>query len=211
MTGAMSTHSRFERWSPRLFLLAGVMLLLSAAVTVVDLAVGAETFRLQWGQLTVGLGWMAGLLGLLGINGILADGNRWLARIRAVLVGIGFVGYAIMTAGLVAIVAGIPEGELAALEPIFLPMMLVGSVLPFPLIGIACIRSDRFPSAMGVLLIAQTVAFIVNALTPTPASFVLVVLLVLMLINVVVGWLLRGAVHRPGRSSVAPTSESAGG
>ncbi len=208
---SMGMRRRLEEWSPGLFMLAAVMFLLSAAVTVVDIAVGAEQFRLEWGQLTVGLGWLAGLVGLLGLYRILAQWNRWVVRGAALFVGVGLIGYAIMTAGLIAIVAGVPEATLEPLEPLFLPLMLFGSVLTFPLFGIGCVRSDRISSATGVLLIAQTAAFLVNALTPTPAMFVLVVVLVLMLINVGISRLRRADARLADQRAMTTRGKSTGG
>lgn len=180
-----------KRWRATAFLVAGVMFVASAAVTVVDIAVGAEQLRLQLGQATVGAGWFAGLVGLLGLYPGLVDRNRWLVRVGAVFVALGLVGYAILTVGVLAIFAGVPEGDLAPLEPVFLPLMVVGSVLTFPLFGVAILRTDGQSRTVGILLIAQTVVFVVNAATPTPATLVLVVLIVLLVVNFGVGYLLR--------------------
>lgn len=194
-----------ERWSPAAFLVAGLMFLLSAAITVVDIAVGAEQLRLQLGQATVGAGWIAGLVGLLGLYPGLVDRNRWLVRAGAVFCAIGLVGYAIMTVGVLAIFAGAPEGDLAPLEPVFLPLMLAGSVLPFLLFGVASARTDVYPRGVGALLLVQVAIFVANVLTPTtptPATVVLVVLVGLLLVNVGVGYLLRTGGGRTDREDV---------
>lgn len=188
---ATSGWKSLERWSSTLFLIAGTMFILSAVITLIDIAVGAEQFRLQWGQVTVGAGWMAGLVGLLGLYPSLAITDRRLVRIGALLTAIGLIGYVIMTVGILAIIAGVPEADLTPLEPVFLPLMLLGSVLTFPLFGVAILRSDVYPRTVGFLLLAQTIVFVINALTPTPATFVFFVVIGLVLINTGVGYLLR--------------------
>lgn len=200
-----------EQWSATAFLVAGVMFVASAAVTVFDIAVGAEQLRLQLGQATVGAGWIAGLVGLLGLYSGLVKTNRWLARAGAFFTAIGLVGYLIMTVGVLAIFAGVPEASLEPAEPVFLPLMLLGSVLTFPLFGVAILRSADYPQIVGLLLVAQTVVFVVNALTPTPATFVLVVLIGLILINLGVGYLLRTRRARGGRETLESSRESSVG
>lgn len=200
-----------ERWSATAFLVAGVLFLASAAVTVVDVAVGAEQLRLQLGQATVGAGWFAGLVGLLGLYRRLADRNRWLVRVGAFFVALGLVGYAIMTVGVLAIFAGVPESDLAPLEPVFLPLMLVGSVLTFPLFGVALLRTEGQSRTVGVLLVTQTVVFVVNAATPTPAEFVLLVLIGLLAINLGVGHLLRTASHPTDNGERDPSRDPTAG
>lgn len=184
-----------ERWRATAFLVGGAMFLASAAVTAVDIAVGAEQLRLQLGQTTVGLGWIAGLVGLLGMYPALADRSRWLLRIGLVFTVAGLVGYAIMTAGVVAIIAGLPEADLEPLEPVFLPLMLVGSVLTFPAFGIACLRADDKSRLVGLLLLAQTGTFLANILTPATARVVFLVLVGFVAINVGLGLALRSE-HR---------------
>lgn len=180
-----------ERRSATAFLVGGGMFLLSGAVTVFDIAVGAEQFRLQLGQATVGAGWIAGLVGLLGLYPELADWKRWAMRGGVAAIVLGLVGYVIMTAGVLAIYAGVPESTLEPLQPVFLPLMLIGSVLPFPLFGLAVLRSDRYRQGIGGLLIGQTLVFLANIVTPTPATVVLVVLVGLIIVNVGVGYMLR--------------------
>lgn len=180
-----------ERWRATAFLIAALWFALSVSITAFDIVVGAEQVRLQLGQATVGAGWMAGLVGLLGLYPRLVDRQRSLVRVGLVFTVVGLVGYAIMTVGVLAIFAGVPEGDVQPLQPVFLPLMLAGSVLTSPVFGLAILRSDARSRLVGMLLVAQTLVFIANALTPTPATVVFVVLLGLLLINVSVGHLLR--------------------
>lgn len=197
-----------EQRSATAFLIGGGIFLLSAAVTVFDIAVGAEQLRLQLGQATVGAGWIAGLVGLLGLYPGLADWNWWAMRGGVAAIVLGLVGYAIMTVGVLAIFAGVPEGALEPLQPVFLPLMLAGSVLPFPLFGIAILRSDRHRRGIGGLLVGQTLVFLANVATPTPATVVLVVLIGLILVNVGVGYMLRRE-GEPGHLEEADSAHDA--
>lgn len=205
-TSVMSRESTLlrslEAWIGIVFLVGGVMFVASAAITVVDIVAGAEQLRLQLGQATVGFGWIAGLVGLLGLYPGLADRNPWLIRVGAVFVAIGLVGYLILTIGVLAIFAGLPEGDLDPLLPVFLPLMLAGSVLTFPLFGVASLRSDVHSRTVGLLLLCPTLLFAVNVLTPTtptPASLALVLVSGLALVHLAIGYLLqtgRGMVVR---------------
>lgn len=194
-----------ESWSSVAFLLGGVAFLASAAITVYDIVVGAELFRLQFGQITVGVGWFCGLVGLLGLYRRLAEHRPWLVRAGAVFVAVGLAGYAIMTVGIVAIVAGVPESNLAALEPVFLPLMLLGSVLTFPLFAFASLLSDRGSRAVGVLLLTPTALFAVNVATPADATIVLVIVAGLAASHLAVGYLLRSGAGPTRREVGAPS------
>lgn len=97
-----------ERWRETAFLVGGVMFIASAVITIVDIAVGVEQLRLQLGQATVGAGWTAGLVGLLGLYSALVDRNRWLVRAGVALTVLGIAGYVIMTTAMLALFAGVP-------------------------------------------------------------------------------------------------------
>lgn len=200
-----------EQWSATAFLVAGLLFVASAAVTVVDIAVGAEQLRLQLGQATVGAGWIAGLIGLLGLYPRHVDRDRWPVRVGAVFVAIGLVGYLIMTVGVLAIFSGVPESDLEPLEPVFLPMMLVGSVLTFPLFGLASLRVGNHSRAVGALLIGQTIVFGANVASPSSAEVVFVVLVALVLINLGVGYLLGDVSGRLDDENVDPSRDPSAG
>lgn len=187
------------------------MFVLSAAVTAFDIVVGAEQLRLQLGQATVGAGWIAGLVGLLGLYPGLADRNRWLVRGGGVFTVVGLVGYLLMTTGVLAIFAGVPESDLKPLEPVFLPLMLAGSVLTFPLFGVAILRTDVHSRTIGLLLLAQTTVFVVNVLTPSSATVVFVVLIGFVLINVSLGYLLRNGGDFADNEEIDPSPDPRAG
>lgn len=180
-----------ERWSGTAFLAGAAMFVLSAVITVVDIAVGVEQLRLHLGQVTVGLGWLGGLVGLLGIHRRLAERNRWLVRVGTFFVAIGLVGYVLVTVGFLATFAGAPESVVSSMEPVFVPSMLLGSVLTFPLFGVAVLRTDDQPRRVGLLLFGPTALFAANVATPSAAEVILVVIIGLVLVNAAIGYLLR--------------------
>lgn len=204
-TGVVPWES-LERWSGNAFLIGGVMFSLSAAITVIDIAVGAEQLRLQLGQATVGAGWIAGLVGLLGLYPGLVSRNRNLVRAAVVFVGLGLVGYVIMTVGVLVIFAGVPEEALSPLQPVFVPLMAVGTALPFPLFGFACFVSDARSRNLAVLLVTPTLLFVANVLTPATAEVVLLVLVGLLLANFAIGYHLRTGRPQTGHGEREPSN-----
>lgn len=198
-----------ERWSSTAFLVGGVMFVVTAGFNAADVAGGAGHTRLPLKQAFIGVGWTVGLVGLLGLYPDLVDRSRRLIRAGVVFTVIGILGYALMTVVSLAAFAGILESGLDSLAPAFLPPVLVGSVLTFPLFGAVVLRSGARSRALGALLLGPPLLFVANVLTPTPPSVVLGVVGGLTLVFFGIGYLLRtetapsdGAESAPG-----PTAE----
>lgn len=191
-----------ERWRGRLFLLGAAILVGAAAIALYDVVQGTEV-RLPLGQVFVGAGWAAVSLGMLGLYPDLRERNRWLGRICAVLVAIGVFGYVVMAVLYAAAsLGGLPESTLEGLAPVFLPGVLVGTLLAFPAVAVGCLLADIQPRAVGVLLFAPPVVFVANVLTgPNPES-IFGVLVALILVFGTLGYLLRTA--SPGRERTQP-------
>lgn len=150
-------------WSATAFLAAGTILLLDAAIVAADIVVGIE--RADVLELVfVGAGWTAAFIGLFGLYPGLADRNRWLPRAGAVFAAIGAVVFAVV--GVVSLIyyAGIPDGEITALVPLFLPGVVIWSILGFVAMAVASLRTDIYSQILGLLLLVPPVIVIMNVL-----------------------------------------------
>lgn len=195
---------KFERWSATAFLVGVVMFVVTAGFNAADVVGGSGHMRLPLKQAFVGAGWTAGLIGLLGMYPKLADRSRWLVRAGAVFTVIGIIGYAVMTVVSLAVFTGILEGSLDSFAPMFLPPVLVGSVLTFPLFSVVSLRSDALSRTLGLLLLGPSIIFVVNVLTPTPPSVVLGIVSGLSLVYFAIGYRLRTETGPTGRGEPAP-------
>lgn len=194
-----------ERWRGQLFVLGAVILVGAAAIALYDVVQGTEV-RLPYGQVFVGGGWTAVSLGLLGLYRDLRARNRWLGRICAVLTVIGVLGYGVMTVIYVAAALGaLPEITLEGLTPVFLPGVLVGTLLAFPSVAVGSLLADVQPRAVGVLLFAPPIIFVTNVLTGSNAESIFGVLVALIFVYGALGYLLRTATP-----STEPSQPAAG-
>lgn len=179
-----------ERWSSKLFLLGAVILALNSGIVFYDVIEGTE-LRLPLGQVFVGTGWAATLLGTLGLYPDLVDRKPWLARASALFAAIGVIGYLVMAVIFAAAVAGLPESTVEALTPVFLPAVLAGTFLAFPLFGVTTLVTGARSRTVGVLLGAPAVIFVANVLSGPSAESIFVVLVALVLVYGSIGYLLR--------------------
>lgn len=198
-----------EQWSAIAFLVGGVLFVITAGFNAADVRAGTGHMRLPLKQAFIGFAWTAGLVGLLGVYPRLSDRSSKLAGAGAVCTVIGAVGYAAMGVVSLAYYLGIPGGEFEAVVVYFLPGVLVGTLLTFPLFSIVSFRSDIHPRTFSLLLLGPPLLFIVNVLTPTPPSVVLGVVSGLALVFFAIGHILRGEALSPDsvEPSTTPTAE----
>lgn len=198
-----------EQWSAAAFLVGGVLFVITAGFNAADVRAGAGHMRLPLKQAFIGLAWTAGLVGLLGVYAQLSDRNSKLAGAGAVCTLIGVVGYAAMGVVSLAYYLGIPSGEFETVVVYFLPGVLIGTLLTFPLFSIVSFRSDIHSRAFSLLLLGPPLLFIVNILTPTPPSVVLGVVSGLAIVFFAIGFILRGETLSPDSAepAVASTAE----
>lgn len=197
-----------ERWRATAFLLAGVMFVVDAAIVgAVIVAVGEDVMLL--GQAFIAAGWTAAFVGLLGVYPGLSDRSPWLARAAAVFAVIGAVVFVAMAVASLVYFAGIPDGEITAIVPFFLPGVIIGSVLGFLCIGAASLRSDVHSTTVGVLLVALGLFPVVNIASGIGGveslTFTLAIVVGLALVNLAIGYLFRtgGALAGPERTGRA--------
>jgi len=138
------------RWSPTLFLAAGVFFVGHAAVR------GIEAFTAMPPPIDVfgPAGYVVAILGLLGVYPALADRSRRIARLAAGTAGV--------TAPAWLLIAGWNFGEAAGMLPpqtdvlpgAFFAVVVAATLLLYLLFGIASLRAGVHARSFGVLLLA---------------------------------------------------------
>lgn len=188
-TGVLPWES-LERLRSKMFFLGAVVLIPNAGILFYDIAQGTE-LRLPLGQVFVGTAWAAVLIGMLGLYPRLAEQRPRLARASAFFAGIGVVGYAVMAVVHLAAVAGLPESTVDSLTPVFLPAVLAGTLLAFPLFAVGGLLTGAYSRTVAILLGTPTLIFVANVLSgPSPES-ILGVVLALVFVYATIGYLLR--------------------
>lgn len=160
----VKTIEPLERRSATLFVAAGVMLALDAVIVLAEMVSGAERLLVLGEAFSAG-GWAVALLGLLGLYPSLVDRSRWLTRTGVVLSAIGVVTFVILAAASLVYGAGIPDGDLEALVPLFLPGVILGSVVAFVVFSAAILRTQGRSRTVGRLLLVPPAIVVVNILT----------------------------------------------
>ncbi len=193
------------------FLVGGTLFVVAAAFNVVDIAVGAERLNRLFGQTVIAAAWIATFGGLLGLYPGLADRSRWLARAGAVATAIGVAGFTVIGAVAFAFYAGLLGGTFESYLPVFLPLVLVGCLLPFPAFSAASLHSGVHSRTVGLLLLAPTVIFLVNFLTPNPSTVVLAITGALAVVHFAIGFLLRAERVATDREGVGTSRDPSAG
>ncbi len=140
-----------ERWSPTLFLAAGGILTIYAAL----IGVGAFTdISLQ--QNVFQFGYVLGFLGLFGLYPTLADRSPWLARVGAVGGALGIVAFSVITLNTLADSLGLVSGEPPG-GPLFVLLAAAGFFLGFLLLGVASLRSEVYSRTVGFVLLVPAI------------------------------------------------------
>lgn len=164
MDGTKSHWDSLERWSPRLFLLAGAVLAVYGAVNgmnaFTEASVDPKAFE---------VGYVAGFLGLLGLYPRFADRSPRLASVGAGAAVLGLVAFSVFTVNRLAEFAGVasgdPPGWLA-----FTVMAATGFVVGFLSFGVAALRDGVHPRTVGLVLLVPAI------------------IIVLMFAHMAVGW-----------------------
>lgn len=170
--GSTFPWKSLERWSPRLYLVAGVVLVGYAALN------GAEAFTTAtFQQKVLEGGYVAGFLGLLGLYPSLDDRSPRLARVGAAAAALGLLAFFVFTIGNLAELVGLVSGNLPGWTA-FTFMAVVGFVVGYLTVGVAVLRSGTYSRTVGVLLLVPAViivlmiASIITGLTSPESVFV---------------------------------------
>lgn len=152
--GSTLPWESLERWSPRLYLVAGAVLVGYAALNGVE-AFTATTFE----QKIFEAGYVAGFLGLLGLYPSVADRRSWLARAGAAAAVLGLVAFSVFTVYNLAELAGFASGDPPGWT-VFTVMAASGFVVGYLAIGVAVLRSGTYTRIVGLLLLIPGVIIV---------------------------------------------------
>ncbi|ADB60800.1 hypothetical protein Htur_1915 [Haloterrigena turkmenica DSM 5511] len=197
----------FAKWSATAFLVAGLLMVVDAAIVATNIVTGEEGF-LVLGQAFVGAAWTGALIGLLGLYPGLADRSRWLSRAGVVFAGIGVVTFAVMAVVSLVDYVGILAGEFDSIGVFFIPGVLVGSVLGFVAFGVASLWTDAYSRTLGVLLLVPAILVATNILRFVAgleaATLTLAIVIGDALAMLAIGYVLRSSPQLSGRLEPAP-------
>lgn len=163
MTDRNGIWNSLEQRSSTAFLVGGLLMAADAFIVAANIVTGTERLLL-FGQVLVGVGWTAALLGLLGLYPQLADRSRWLSRAGVLFAAIGVVVFAVMAVTVLVYLAGIPAGEYSDVGMFFIPGVLIGSVLGFVSFSGASLRTEVHSRAFGILLLVPAILVLTNIL-----------------------------------------------
>lgn len=210
MTGLERMLESLERWKATAFLVGGLLMVVNAVFVAANVVTGAEHFLLL-GEVFVGTAWIAALGGLLGLYPVLADRSRWLSRAGAVCAGIGVVVFALL-AGLSLFYYAAGTTLEAVDTSIFIPGVLVGSVLGFILFSAASLRTDVHSRSFGLLLLVPAALVVTNILRfiagYEAATLTLVVVIGDALAMLAIGQMLRSGNALTGHEEVESAADT---
>lgn len=205
-------------WSASLFFLGGVMFGVSAALTVVAMVTGAVQSNMVLGEAFIAAGWIAPLIGLLGLYHVLADRSLRLVQAGSVFVAIGLVAFVFLAvASIIAFVQALEITEIPIPVVILLPGIIAGSLLAFVSFSVASLRSDAHPRVVGILMLVPSAIFVTNFFIlpailgpgPNPPEVGFVITGLLTIAMLAIGYVLRKVDTPAGRaeSVSAPATE----
>lgn len=151
MTAITNWFKTLEQWSPRLFLLAGGILLIAAANYAVTHLVDTITFN-SWVGLTVLIGRLASLLGVAGLSVQILHRNSRLGKLSRVIVSLAIL----FTTGLLVTAILSNLGVDNPIAPIFGLGTILLSIITYFLFGIVIIRTGAYSTLIGGLLLTAT-------------------------------------------------------
>jgi hypothetical protein len=205
MASSDGTLEALERRTSALFLVGAAMFVVSAVLNGVQIVASAERL-VMIGEAFIASGWIAGLLGLLGLYPGLADRNRWLSRGGAVFAVIGILAFVVLAVvSLYGYAAGYDLGNFPIPVVFFIPGVFVGSLLAFVSFSGACLRSDAHSRRVGLLLLVPSAIFVTNLFVlpmifgtgSTPPAIGIVVVSGLALAMFAIGYSLRAEANSP--------------
>ncbi len=157
-----SHWTTLERWSPTAFLAAGGLLTVYA--TLNGLAAFTDTAYVMVENIVAPTGFVFGFLGLLGLYPTLSDRCPRLARVAALFVTLGAVGFSVIAVSNIGELVGIGAGGSAAWFPVAMGMVAVGMGLGYLSFGVTSLRAGVHPRLVGLLLVVPSLVFAVMAI-----------------------------------------------
>lgn len=143
-----------ERWSPWLFLTAGLLLAVYALLNGLEASTDM-TFE----QKGLEVAYVLGFLGLLGLYPKTVDRRPWLVRVGAIAAGLGVIAFSVFTLNNVAEFAGLVSGDPPGWS-IFAMMAAVGFILGYFAFAAAVLRSNSLPKIIGLVLLVPPIVIV---------------------------------------------------
>jgi len=153
MTDRDAPLAALEGKAPALFLVAGGVMIVFAANTYLKTFAGTSYPVVQ--NLVAPFGFLVGVVGLLGLYAGIDDQPPTLARVAAGVAVFTVVCWVLVIGGGL-VLGGEPTGPLSVV-PI---VTIVAMVLAFALFGVASLRSDVHSRVVGVLLLVESLMFL---------------------------------------------------
>lgn len=155
--GSVSQLDRLERWAPTAFLAGG--LLLAGYATLNGLAAFTDTAYPAVEDVVGPGGFVLGFLGLLGLYPPLVRRSRKLARVAALLVTFGVVGFSVITVSSIGRLVGVVPDQPWSFFPILLGMVAVGMIPGYLSVALASVQAGVFPRRVSLLLALPALIF----------------------------------------------------
>lgn len=140
-----------------------------------------------------------------------AEDFRWPARLGGICAAVGAVGYVVMSGVALGFFLELTGSELEAYFPVFLPVMVIGSFVAFPVFSVICLRSGTFSRGLAVLLAIPPIVVVVNIVSSSEPFILIGIDGALAVMMVAIGYRLRAESSVSDRRRVAPPSEPAVG
>ena len=144
-----------EEWCPRLFILAGVFLLVGAANNGLAFMTDGHPFD-EWLGIVLELGRLAALLGTTGVSIEVVRRNSWVGNLNRAVASLAVVSITVLIALASLDVAGVLADPIAIVGLV----AYVLSVSTFLVVGIGVIQTDAHSRRIGGLLLVNVVALL---------------------------------------------------
>ncbi|MEF8813533.1 MAG: hypothetical protein V5A55_06910 [Halovenus sp.] len=144
-----------EEWTPRLFLLAGVILIVASANYAITVLLDSVTFN-SWVGLTVVIGRWVSLLGVAGLSVGIVKRSPRAGRLSRVVVSLAVL----FTTGLLVTAILSNAGVTTPLSAIFGLGTILLSIVTYAMFGIGILRTDAYSTLIGALLLVMTIGLL---------------------------------------------------
>lgn len=144
-----------EEWCPRLFILAGVFLLVGAANNGLAFMTDGHPFD-EWLGIVLELGRLAALLGTAGVSIEVVRRNSWVGNLNRAVTSLAVVSITVLIALASLDVAGVLADPIGIVGLV----AYVLSVSTFLVVGIGVIQTDAHSRRIGGLLLGNVVALL---------------------------------------------------
>lgn len=141
----------------RLFQLAGILMVATAALFAGEVALARELEL--WLGMVAPAGFTAAFLGAIGLAPMLRERAPVVATTGIVMFSIGVLGGVVLVLGSLAELADLVAARPAWVEAANLPLLIGGILLGFGIYGVAGIRTGALPGYVGWLLLWPALVF----------------------------------------------------